>query len=97
MQLLKRKAFYFTLFLVLLSMCLDETEARRKILRGRRTINRTYKRGTAIPAWAIVTLAGLANIILGGLAYLVMRKTILQTPIENVNSYTPAMLQDDTQ
>ncbi|XP_055549992.1 uncharacterized protein LOC129732783 [Wyeomyia smithii] len=96
MQLLKKKAFYFTLLLVVLSMCLDETEARRKILRGRRTINRTHKRGTAIPAWAIVTLVGIANILLGGIAYLIMRKTILQTPIENVNSYTPAMMQDDS-
>ncbi|KXJ71165.1 uncharacterized protein LOC109415649 [Aedes albopictus] len=96
MQLFKRKAFYFALLLVVLSMCLDETEARRKILRGRRTITRTHKRGTAIPAWAIVTLVGIANILIGGLAYLAFRKLVLQTPIENVNSYTPAMMQDDS-
>ncbi|XP_065076745.1 uncharacterized protein hoka [Ochlerotatus camptorhynchus] len=96
MQLFKRKAFYFALLIVVLSLCLDETEARRKILRGRRTITRTQKRGTAIPAWAIVTLVGIGQILIGGLSYLVFRKLVLQTPIENVNSYTPAMMQDDS-
>ncbi|XP_055637890.1 uncharacterized protein LOC129776329 [Toxorhynchites rutilus septentrionalis] len=96
MQIFKRKAFYFALLIVLLSMCLDETEARRKILRGRRTVTRTYKRGTIIPAWAIITVIGIAYLIVGGLTYLVLRKTVLQAPIENVNSYTPAMMQDDS-
>ncbi|XP_055611236.1 uncharacterized protein LOC129757889 [Uranotaenia lowii] len=94
MQLLKRKAFYFTLLIVLLSVCLEETEARRKILRGRRTVTRTYKRGTLIPAWAIIALVGVVYMIIGGLSYLVFRKVVLQTPLENVNSYTPAMMQD---
>lgn len=96
MQLLKRKAFYFTILLVVLSVCLEETEARRKILRGRRTITRTYKRGTAIPAWAIITLVGIGYLLIGGISYLIFRKVVLQTPIENVNSYTPAMMQDDS-
>ncbi|XP_049288385.1 uncharacterized protein LOC125766452 [Anopheles funestus] len=94
MHLIKNKAVYFTLMLVVLSMCLDETEARRKILRGRRTINRTFKRGPMIPAWAIITIVAIVNLLIGGIAYLIFRKVVLNAPIENVTSYTPAM-QDE--
>uniref|UniRef100_A0A182VZ14 Uncharacterized protein n=1 Tax=Anopheles minimus TaxID=112268 RepID=A0A182VZ14_9DIPT len=94
MHLIKNKAVYFTLMLVVLSMCLDQTEARRKILRGRRTINRTFKRGPLIPAWAIITIVAIVNLLIGGIAYLIFRKVVLNAPIENVTSYTPAM-QDE--
>ncbi|XP_053669807.1 uncharacterized protein LOC128720178 [Anopheles nili] len=94
MHFMKHKAVYFTLMLVVLSMCLDETEARRKILRGRRTINRNFKRGPGIPAWAIIAIVAIGNLLLGGIAYLIFRKVVLNAPIENVTSYTPAM-QDE--
>lgn len=69
-------------------------EGRRKILRGRRTVTRHYRRGMPIPAWAIVLLMGIGYLIVGAALYLIMRKVILQAPIENVNSYTPAMMED---
>lgn len=69
-------------------------EGRRKILRGRRTVTRHYRRGMAIPAWSIVLMMGIGYLIVGAALYLIMRKVVLQAPIENVNSYTPAMMED---
>lgn len=79
---------------VILSLCTEEVEGRRKILRGRRTVTRHYRRGMPIPAWAIVLLMGIGYMIVGAAMYLIMRKIVLQAPIENVNSYTPAMMED---
>lgn len=69
-------------------------EGRRKILRGRRTVTRHYRRGMPIPAWSIVLMMGIGYLIVGAALYLIMRKVVLQAPIENVNSYTPAMMED---
>lgn len=79
---------------VILSLCTEEVEGRRKILRGRRTVTRHYRRGMPIPAWAIVLLMGIGYMIVGAAMYLIMRKIVLQAPIENVNSYTPAMMEE---
>lgn len=42
----------------------------------------------AIPAWAIVVLVGLGQIIIGAVVFFVMKRVILDTPI--TGSYTPA-------
>lgn len=42
----------------------------------------------AIPAWAIVVLVGLGQIIIGAVVFFVMKRIIVDTPI--TGSYTPA-------
>jgi len=74
---LHRSIVYLTLALVILSALFEEVDARRKILRGRKTITRTYYRGLAIPAWAIVVIVSGSMIIVGGILYLIMRKIML--------------------
>ncbi|XP_063708502.1 uncharacterized protein LOC134837110 [Culicoides brevitarsis] len=95
MQIFKKSAVAITILLVILSLCTEEVEGRRKILRGRRTVTRHYRRGMPIPAWAIILMMGIGYLIIGAALYLIMRKVILQAPIENVNSYTPAMMEDN--
>jgi uncharacterized membrane protein YidH (DUF202 family) len=94
MQIFKKSALAFTILLVILSLCTEEVEGRRKILRGRRTVTRHYRRGMPIPAWAIILIVGIGYIVVGAVLYLILRKVILQAPIENVNSYTPGMMEE---
>lgn len=42
----------------------------------------------AIPAWAIVLLVGIGQIIIGAVVFFIMKKVIVDTPI--TGSYTPA-------
>jgi len=74
---LHRSIIYLTLALVIFSALFEEVDARRKILRGRKTITRTYYRGLAIPAWAIVVIVSGSMIIIGGILYLILRKIML--------------------
>ena len=50
--------------------------------------------GLAIPAWAIVVLIAVANLLLGAVLYFVLRKFVLSGSVSNANSYTPAMIED---
>ncbi|KAJ8729994.1 hypothetical protein PYW07_017032 [Mythimna separata] len=86
--------FYFAVILVILSTLTQETEARRKILRGRRVMTRTYYHGNAVPAWAISLMAGIGMLLIGGILYVVMRKLVLSSETGSLNTYQPAMQQD---
>nr|CAI5849203.1 unnamed protein product [Callosobruchus analis] len=77
-----RKGVYFVAVLALiLSLCAENVEGRRKILRGRKTVTRTYFRENALPAYAVVILVAIGEIIAGGIMYIALRKTILDMPI----------------
>lgn len=90
----KSVLFYFVVILVILSTLTQEVEARRKILRGRRVMTRTYYRGNAVPAWAISLMAGIGMLIIGGVLYVVMRKLVLSSETGSLNTYQPAMQQE---
>ncbi|XP_055715312.1 uncharacterized protein LOC129809493 [Phlebotomus papatasi] len=96
MKLIKRGWFYLVVILVLLSLFTEETEARRKVLRGRRVMTRSYKRGLPIPAWAIIVAVALANLIVGGILYAVMYRFVLSKDVSSQNSYTPARTMEDS-
>ncbi|KAK0169005.1 hypothetical protein PV327_002757 [Microctonus hyperodae] len=86
---------YLAIGFLILGIFISEVEARRKILRGRKTINRRYYRGIAIPAWSIVLLAGVAMLAIGGGLYFGLKKYIIGDSDNTLtNSYTPAMQND---
>uniref|UniRef100_A0A6M2DYP9 Uncharacterized protein n=1 Tax=Xenopsylla cheopis TaxID=163159 RepID=A0A6M2DYP9_XENCH len=99
MKILKSFTIYLAIGLVLLSLCSEEVEARRKILRGRQVITRTYNKGLAVPAWSIVLMCGIGMLILGGLLYVTMYKIILsESKSEEINMvpmYSAAATKDD--
>ncbi|XP_013199920.1 uncharacterized protein LOC106142630 [Amyelois transitella] len=86
--------FYLAVVLVILSTLAQEAEARRKILRGRRVMTRTYYRGNAVPAWAISLMAGLGMLVVGGILYAIMRKVIISAETGTMNTYQRAMTND---
>ncbi|XP_049868728.1 uncharacterized protein LOC126368677 [Pectinophora gossypiella] len=87
--------FYFAVILVILSTLTHETEARRRILRGRRVMTRTYYHGNAVPAWAISLMAGIGMLLIGGVVYIVMRKLVLSAETGSLNTYQPALQNED--
>ncbi|XP_017771684.1 PREDICTED: uncharacterized protein LOC108559066 [Nicrophorus vespilloides] len=72
---------YFFAFLLVIALLTQETEARRKILKGRKTITRTYIGESALPAWAYVILIAIGELIAGGIIYFIMKKKILDREI----------------
>ncbi|XP_034830651.1 uncharacterized protein hoka [Maniola hyperantus] len=96
MGLKKPVLFYFAVVLVILSTLTHEVEARRRILRGRRVMTRTYYRGNAVPAWAISLMAGIGMILIGGVLYVVMRKIVLSSETGTLNTYQPAMQHENS-
>ncbi|XP_072376459.1 uncharacterized protein [Diabrotica undecimpunctata] len=81
MKFLRSTVYYIAILAILFSLCADEVEGRRKILMGRKSITRTYLRGNAVPAYVIIILVGIGQIILGGILYVALRKKIIQAPI----------------
>lgn len=75
---------------------MDEAEARRKIIRGRKTITRRYYWGTAIPAWSIVLLVGISMLLGGGGLYVLLQKFVVDNADtgESHSSYQPALQND---
>lgn len=47
----------------------------------------------AIPAWAVIVLVGLGQLVLGALAYVIMKKMIVDQPVQST-SYTAAATED---
>ncbi|XP_041978200.1 uncharacterized protein LOC121732401 [Aricia agestis] len=86
--------YYLAIVLLILSTLTHEAEARRKILRGRRVMTRTYYHGNAVPAWAISLMTGIGMLLVGGVLYVVMRKIVLSSDTVPLNTYQPAM-QDE--
>ncbi|XP_053607185.1 uncharacterized protein hoka [Plodia interpunctella] len=86
--------FYLAVVLVILSTLAQEAEARRKILRGRRVMTRTYYRGNAVPAWAISLMAGIGMLVVGGILYGIMRKVIISAETGTMNTYQRAMTNE---
>ncbi|KAK9881547.1 hypothetical protein WA026_016425 [Henosepilachna vigintioctopunctata] len=82
------KKLSFILLLVLL-IASDVAEGRRKILKGRKTMNRTYFRNTSVPSWVIVLVVGLGELFIGGMVYLLMKCCILDKLPTTVR-YAPA-------
>ncbi|KPI93038.1 PREDICTED: uncharacterized protein LOC106119203 [Papilio xuthus] len=95
MALKKPLLFYVAVILVILSTIAQEAEARRKILRGRRVMTRTYYHGNAVPAWAISLMSGIGMLLVGGVLYVVMRKIVLSSETGSLNTYQPALQNED--
>ncbi|CAD6215583.1 GSCOCG00000395001-RA-CDS [Cotesia congregata] len=91
----KNLLIYLAIGFLILGCFINQVEARRKILRGRKTITRQYYRGLAIPAWSIVVLTGLAMLTVGGGLYVALKKIVVDSSDDGTtNSYHPA-IQDD--
>ncbi|XP_050346151.1 uncharacterized protein LOC126770683 [Nymphalis io] len=88
--------FYLAVALVILSTLTHEVDARRKILRGRRVMTRTYYHGTAVPAWAISLMAGIGMLVIGGVLYGIMRKLVLASETGSLNTYQPTLQNDNS-
>jgi hypothetical protein len=67
---------------VLLLAISHEGDCRRKILKGRKAITRTYYRYTAVPAWAIVLLVGLGQIIFGAILFVILKFLVVDQAIK---------------
>ena len=90
MKLLKNSSTYFVILLVIFACYTQETEALRRVLRGRRTLTRRYFAGLAIPGWALVVVIAISELLLGAVLYFVMRKVIISSKVEQSNTYARA-------
>ncbi|XP_026673082.1 uncharacterized protein LOC108629441 [Ceratina calcarata] len=88
----KRMFCYFAIGLLIVGMLTEGAEARRKILKGRKTITRHYYWGTAIPAWSIVLIVGISMLLAGGGLYVALQKFVIDNADRGESHvYQPAM------
>ncbi|KAG6799604.1 hypothetical protein HZU73_05094 [Apis mellifera caucasica] len=88
----KKLLCYLTIGLLIMGIFMDGVEARRKILKGRKTITRRYYWGTVIPAWSIVLLIGISILVGGGGLYVLLQKFVVDNAeVEERHSYQPAL------
>ncbi|KAK9881546.1 hypothetical protein WA026_016424 [Henosepilachna vigintioctopunctata] len=77
-----KNIFYITVILtVIVCLCTEQVEGRRTILKGRRALTRTYYYDSALPAWITVILIALAEVIFGGVLYLILKKVVIDPPM----------------
>ncbi|XP_012256742.1 uncharacterized protein LOC105686462 [Athalia rosae] len=88
--------YYLAIGLLIMGMFMEEVEARRKILRGRKTITRRYYRGTGIPAWSIVLISAIGMLIVGGVLYGLLKRFIVDSADlgAETRSYQPALREE---
>uniref|UniRef100_A0A224XWP0 Uncharacterized protein n=1 Tax=Panstrongylus lignarius TaxID=156445 RepID=A0A224XWP0_9HEMI len=72
-----KTVYYFTFTVLVLSSLFSDVDARRKILRGRKTITREYYKDPLIPAWAKIILIGVGLIIAGIILYFILYKFLV--------------------
>ncbi|XP_018916634.1 uncharacterized protein hoka isoform X1 [Bemisia tabaci] len=77
MDKMRRFLVYFVIVTIIMAVMFTEVEGRRKILRGRKTITRTYYRSLGIPSWVLLTIIGFVTLGVNGIVYAVLRKFIL--------------------
>ncbi|XP_055912404.1 uncharacterized protein LOC129946297 [Eupeodes corollae] len=94
MKLMKNSTYYLTVILIVLACCSQETDAVRRVLRGRRTLTRQYYTGLPIPGWALILILAIVELALGAILYFAMRKVILSSSVEHTNTYAPAMTDE---
>ncbi|XP_017070689.1 uncharacterized protein LOC108107630 [Drosophila eugracilis] len=95
MKLAKKCSTYLVICLVLLACCLQESEATRRVNRGRRTLTRRYFTGLAIPGWALIVCVALAELLVGGALYFILKKVILdKEQDQTATTYTPAQTHE---
>ncbi|XP_066254757.1 uncharacterized protein hoka [Euwallacea similis] len=83
---------YLAVAAVLISLFTPEVEGRRNVLRNRKTVNRRYLRPMALPAWAVILLVGIGQLVIGAIVYIIMKKSIIDPPMQG--NYTMAATSD---
>uniref|UniRef100_A0A8D8RVK6 Uncharacterized protein n=1 Tax=Cacopsylla melanoneura TaxID=428564 RepID=A0A8D8RVK6_9HEMI len=77
----------FLITLVVLGVLLEEVEGRRKILRGRKTITRTYYKSLGLPSWFVLLLVHGGLLLAGGISYAILHSLLITR--NKVPSYMP--------
>ncbi|KAH1003752.1 hypothetical protein HUJ04_003621 [Dendroctonus ponderosae] len=87
------------IFLAVIVLCVlvQDNEARRKIVRGRKAVTRQYLRPLAIPAWAIIVLVAIGQLVIGAFIYLLLKVVILDKPLQARYAPAPLSNSEETQ
>ncbi|KAI5698919.1 uncharacterized protein LOC103517678 isoform X1 [Diaphorina citri] len=63
--------------IVVLAILMQEVEGRRKILRGRKTITRTYYKSLGLPSWFVMLLVHGGFLLVGGISYAILHNLLI--------------------